>query len=108
MANHYPALLDPVALMRSGSDLAMLAWETQLVMTMRLMGMAGFWSVVPTESDRMMSEKAPAFAEAIRAATGAAMSGCRPDEVAVAWARPLRKRTRANARRLSRRGPRFG
>lgn len=98
---------DPFALARSGATLAMLAWETQLVMSMRLLGMAGLWSVVPTENARMMSEKGPAWAEAAQAATGAAMSGKRPDEVAAAWARPLRRHTSANARRLVRRGPKL-
>ena len=108
MAHRYPRPADPLALARSGADLAMLAWEAQLVMTMRLMGMAGLWSVVPTENGRMMSEKGPAFLEAAQSATQAAMTGCRPDQVVVAWARPLRKRTRANAHRLSKRGPRLG
>ncbi len=108
MAHRYPRPADPLALARTGTNLALLAWETQLVMSMRLMGMAGLWSVVPSENDRMLSEKGPAFAEAVTAAAGAAMAGCRPDQIAVAWARPLRQRTRANARRLSRRGPRLG
>ena len=99
--------MDPFALARTGMGFTMLAWETQLVMTMRIMGMAGLWSVVPTENARMVSEKAPAFAEAARAAGAAAIAGHRPDEVAAAWARPLRRRTSANARRLTRRGPKL-
>ena len=98
---------DPFALAGAGWTLAMLAWETQAVMTMRLLGMAGAWSVLPSENARMMSEKAPAFAAATQAATRAAMAGRRPEAVAEAWAEPLRRRTSANARRLSLRGPRL-
>jgi hypothetical protein len=85
----------------------MLVLETQAVMTMRLLGMAGAWSVLPSENNRMVSEKAPAFASAAQAATRAAMAGAPPLAVADAWARPLRRRTGANARRLGRRGPRL-
>ena len=98
---------DPFAVVRAGWTLAMLGWETQAVMTMRILGMAGAWSVLPTENARMMSEKAPAFADAAQAATRAAMGGARPEAVAEAWAAPLRRRTSANARRLSMRGPRL-
>ena len=108
MARSHIQPADPFALMRSSTSLAMLAWETQMVIAMRLMGMAGLWSVVPSENDRMVSEKGPAFLEAAQSASRAAIAGCRPDQVVVAWARPLRQRTRANARRLSKRGPRLG
>jgi hypothetical protein len=94
----------PFEIAQAGTTLALLAWETQLVMTMRVLGMAGVWSVVPSENARMVSEKAPAWAEATQAATGAALAGKRPDEVAAAWAKPLRRRTSANALRLGRRG----
>lgn len=99
--------VDPLAAARAGWTLAMLGWETQAVMTMRLLGMAGAWSVLPTENARMVSEKAPAFADAAQAATRAAMGGARPEAIAEAWAGPLRRRTSANARRLSLRGPRL-
>ena len=98
---------DPLALTRMSAAIAVLAWEAQLVVTMRLMGMAGLWSVLPGENARMVAEKGPAFAEAAEGAARAAMAGRRPDEVLAAWSRPLRRRTRANARRLSRRGPRL-
>ena len=98
---------DPFALARTGWTLGMLAWETQAVMTMRILGMAGAWSVLPTENARMVSEKAPAFVDAAQAATRTAMAGGRPEAVAAAWAGPLRRRTSANALRLVRRGPRL-
>ena len=107
MTQRAPTPADPFALARTGWTMAMLAWETQVVMTMRLLGMAGAWSVLPSENARMASEKAPAFAAAAHAATRAVVAGRRPDAVAAAWARPLRRRTSGNARRLARRGPRI-
>lgn len=98
---------DPADWIRAGWTLGMLAVETQAVMTMRLLGMAGAWSVLPSENARMVSEKAPAFADATRAATRAAIAGAPPLAVADAWAKPLRRRTGANARRLGRRGLRL-
>ncbi|MGR3541720.1 MAG: antifreeze protein [Hasllibacter sp.] len=91
----------------TAAGLGLLAFETQMVMAMRIAGMMGAWSVLPTENRRMVDEKAPAFAEAAYAAGMAAMSGRRPDEVLDVWTRSLRKKTRANARRLGRRGPKF-
>ena len=79
-----------------------------MVMAMRIAGMAGYWSVVPSENARMVSEKAPAFAEAGVAMGRAMMHGADPATMVRAWARPIRRRTGANARRLSRRGPTLG
>lgn len=81
--------------------------ETQMVIGYRMLGMAGLWAVTGTETDRMIAEKAPAFVKAGQAATLAAMSGKRPDQVAVAAMEPLRRKTRANSRRLARRGPKL-
>ena len=100
-------LSDPLAPARIGWTFVALAAETQAVMAMRIMGMAGAWPVLPSENARMMSEKAPAFADAATAATRAVMAGAPPLAVADAWARPLRRRTKANARRLGRRGSRL-
>ncbi len=95
----------PADLMRAGTQTALLAWESQMVIAMRLMGMAGAWSVLPSEDRRMVAEKPPALAEAAMAAGRAAMSGKRPDQVGTAWARSLRGTTGPNMRRLARRGP---
>ena len=102
-----PTSADPLALARTGWTMAMLTWEAQAVMTMRLLGMAGAWSVLPSENARMVSEKAPAFVDAAQAATRTAMTGGRPEAVAAAWAGPLRRCTSANVRRLALRGPRI-
>lgn len=75
--------------------------EASMVMGMRMMGMAGLWAVRPDETTRMISEKAPAFAESAVAATAAAMRGQRPDQIAIAGLAPLTRAARANRRRLS-------
>ena len=98
----------PAETIRATTDLMLLTWEAQMVMAMRIAGMAGYWSVVPSENARMVSEKAPAFAEAGVAMGRAAMRGGDPAAMLRAWTRPIRKRTGANARRLSRRGPKLG
>ena len=95
-------------LVRASTDLALLAWQAQMVMAMRVAGMAGMWSVLPSENGRMVDEKAPAFAEAAMAAGRTAMRGGDPAAITRAWARPLKRATGANARRLSRRGPKLG
>ena len=97
----------PADIVGTSLQLGLLAWETQMVMAMRLMGLAGGWSVLPSESVRMVEEKAPAFAEAALMAARAAHDGKRPDQVVDAWTRSLRRRTTSNTRRLMRRGPRL-
>ncbi|MBM1813884.1 antifreeze protein [Sulfitobacter pseudonitzschiae] len=91
--------------MGSWMNMSMLMMETASVMTMRMMGMAGLWSVTKSENERMVSEKSSAFLDSAAAASVATMTGKRPDEVMNAALRPLRRKTRANARRLGKRGP---
>ncbi|KEJ96399.1 hypothetical protein SUH3_13645 [Pseudosulfitobacter pseudonitzschiae] len=100
-----PRLATPADLMGSWMNMSMLMMETASVMTMRMMGMAGLWSVTKSENERMVSEKSSAFLDSAAAASVATMTGKRPDEVMNAALRPLRRKTRANARRLGKRGP---
>lgn len=79
--------------------------ESQAVIAMRTMGMAGMWNVTPAENARMVSEKTDAMREAGMAAAGAMMRGHSPVQVAMAALKPVKKRTGANARRLAKRGP---
>lgn len=88
-----------------GVHTAQMMLEAQTVMTLRLLGMAGIWTTAPTESVRMVLEKPGAFIRAASSATEAAISGKRPDQIAEAAIRPLRRKTRANSRRLARAGP---
>jgi len=83
---------------------AMMA-EAQMVVAMRILGMAGFWAVTPNETHRMFAEKQSAFATSMKAATRALAAGKRPDEVMSDALRPIRRRTRSNLSRLAKRGP---
>ena len=90
----------PWDLWREGLELTSLMVETQTVIAYRTFGMLGLWTAAPGETNRMVTEKAPAFAEAAVAASQAAMAGRRPDEVMGVWVRSIRRKTRSNARRL--------
>lgn len=85
----------------------MLGAETQAVIAMRLMGLSGFWRVAPDEHSRMVLEKPVSFAAATSAAVAAASAGQRADKIIVAAIDPLRDKTSANMRRLSKSGPRI-
>jgi hypothetical protein len=78
--------------------------EAQTVIAMRLMGMAGIWSVTPAEQNLMLSEKIQATVEAATNASKAMMGGAASDKVVAAALKPYRQKTRANARRLGKRG----
>ncbi|MGR3466454.1 MAG: antifreeze protein [Shimia sp.] len=94
---------DPAEQMRAATELSLLAAETQAVVAMRLWGMAGLWNVTKGEDARMVSEKLPAWMDAYSAGTMQLVRG-RPDRVLPAMVKPLRRKTRANSRRLAKRG----
>lgn len=94
-----------MAMFQVGLASAQTMIEAQSVITMRLWGMAGLWSVTPSEHLRMFTEKPVALSRAGSAAAQAAMRGARPDQVAAAWLRPISRRASANRRRLAKRGP---
>lgn len=94
-------------LMKSWTHMFAMLAEAQTVITLRMLGMAGFWSVPGSENQRMFAEKLPAMTEAMFAAGMAGWRGQSPALVAQATLRPIRKRTRQNSRRLTRRGPRI-
>ena len=85
-------------------EMTYLMAEAQAVITMRLMGMAGLWSVTGFEDRRMVSEKVYALTKAGTEAGKAALSGGSPDRIVAAAIKPIRQKTRANARRLGKRG----
>ena len=83
-------------------DAARFGLESQQVIGMRLMRMAAGGPLATTEAQRMVVEKVAALALANQAAALALMTG-KPLHTAAAQAmRPMRKRMRANHRRLSR------
>jgi hypothetical protein len=96
----------PLDAWRLGWEIWWLAAEAGTVIAIRSMGLAGMWNTTARERIRMLDEKPRAFAEAGLAAAKAAAGGSPPVAVAAAAVVPLRRRTRANAARLSKRGPR--
>ena len=96
----------PLQLWTLGLRTGVMLAEAQAVVTFRVWGMAGLWPVSPSETTRMVAEKWPAFFSAYGAAGAAAMKGHGPHRIAAAALRPIARKTRANARRLSRGTPR--
>lgn len=86
---------------------ARLTSDTQMVVTMRMMGLSGAWTVPDGENDMMISEKMPAFTESFVAGTLAAMSGHGPDRVMQAAIEPIFEKASANRARLASFGPRL-
>ena len=84
-----------------------MAVEAQTVIALRTLGLMGLWNTSPGEIPRMGIEKAEAFAQSAMAATQAALQGARPDQVALAGLKPLRRKTKSNAARLMKAGPRL-
>lgn len=95
----------PLDYWRSALLLGTIMAEAQLVIGMRLMGSFGAWNLGPREHLRMVTEKADAVREAGQAATAAFWRGKDAGATTLAALKQVRKRTRNNVRRLSRRGP---
>lgn len=102
-----PKPVDAFELARTSRKLWMMGLEAQAVMTMRMMGMAGLWNVDSREDARMMLEKPEALGRSAMAGMLAAVSGERPEKIMRAGLGPLRAKTKSNARRLARRGPKL-
>jgi hypothetical protein len=94
-----PSLLD---YMRPAMMMGQMMVEAQTVIAMRLCGMAGGWQMAPGEHLRMITEKTSAVQEAGLAMARAMGAGAAPHRVAIAGMKPVRRRTKANVRRLSR------
>ena len=93
---------------RLQGQIAMMAFEAQTVVALRILGMMGLWAVTPSENARMVAEKPTAFLQSATAAMTAAANGQRPDQIVTAAVTPIRRRTSANVRRLTKRGPQIG
>lgn len=100
---HSPNLFE---LMSTGANLWRLGFETQNVIALRMMGMAGLWNTPYDENWRMVAEKPHEFIKSGRDGLIAALSGAHPAKVVEASISPLNRATRANRKRLSKRGPR--
>jgi hypothetical protein len=99
------APITPAQMIGLSFRFATMMTEAQMVIAMRMLGMAGLWRVTPTESARMITEKLAAAQESATAATRAALRGKSPAVVADHALKPIRRRTGANAKRLTSRGP---
>jgi hypothetical protein len=86
--------------MQTGTMLA----QANMVIAMRVWGMAGAWNVTRGENKRMVDEKGTAMLAAGMAAAGAMAQGKGPVDVALAALQPVARKTRANAARLAKRG----
>lgn len=98
-------IMTPKQAMRLTMQSALMMAEAQRVIAMRMAGMAGTWNVTPAEDRLMVQEKAEAAVAAGQAMMRSAMAGGSAGAVALAGLKPVRARTRANAARLTSRGP---
>jgi hypothetical protein len=85
-------------------QVAFVVAEAQGVIAMRMMGAMGLWSVPKTENSRMLNEKVFAFVKGGTDASLAVLAGKSPDVVAGLAIKPIRQATRANHKRLTKRG----
>ncbi|HEX9857301.1 MAG TPA: antifreeze protein [Paracoccaceae bacterium] len=99
-----PTPYSPTEAVRLTIQLGMMALEAQMVITLRLWGMAGMWNTSATESERMVSEKRMAVLASGRAAGRALAGGASPAGIALAAVKPVRRRTKSNVSRLAQRG----
>jgi hypothetical protein len=83
----------------------MMLGQANMVIAMRMMGIAGAWNVSPAENRRMVHEKRAVAVESGAAMTRAVMTGKGPVALAKAGLAPIARRTGANAKRLAKRGP---
>ncbi|MFN3226936.1 MAG: hypothetical protein ACE360_11885 [Hyphomicrobiales bacterium] len=95
------------AIMNLNFALWRMGFEAQSVIAMRTMGAAGFWNHSDRENQLMLREKQKAFAKGTAGAARALMRGESPAAVMLEAVKPMQKKTGANARRLTKRGPRI-
>jgi hypothetical protein len=101
-------MFSPFEAMRLSMRTGMMLAEANMVIGMRMLGMAGMWRVQPSENRRMVAEKQAAGAEAALAMGRAVMLGGSAARVLEAGLKPVARRTKANVKRLSHRGPKVG
>ena len=94
----FPTIFD---LMKPSLEAGMMLAEAQMVIGIRLAGMAGLWPMPAKESARMVTEKLAASQDSLQAMMMAGLRGANPAQVASAAIAPYRQRTQANARRLT-------
>lgn len=97
----------PFSLMRTATQTSQMMFEAQSIIAMRLMGMAGFWNVGPNEFSGMVLEKSEALASSANAMQRETLAGGSAEDIFNAGAKPMRRKTAANYKRLSRSGVKF-
>lgn len=95
-------LLSPFDFLRPAMEASQIMAESQMVIGLRLAGMAGFWPMGPAETNRMVSEKFAAGIDSAGAALKSGMAGDSLPDMAMAAMKPYRHKTKSNARRLTR------
>lgn len=100
----YP-MMTPAQLIGLSFKTGFMLAEAQMVIGMRLLGMAGMWRVLPSENARMSSEKVTALGQSAVAASTAMLAGKSPVLIAEAALKPVARATKSNVKRLARRGP---
>lgn len=101
----YTPTIYPAELVKLSFEWTRLMWEAQAVIAMRMMAFGGMWGKSPGEEMRMVTEKQKAFWDSHVAMTAATMRGATPTDVLSAGIRPLHRKTKANVKRLTRKGP---
>jgi hypothetical protein len=90
-----------IDIMNNWMEAARFSWDVQRVVALRMMRLASGGPRAVTEAEKMLSEKAMAFGEAqIKMAMALATGRSFSTAAAKAYA-PIRRRVRANRRRLS-------
>ena len=79
--------------------------EAGMIISMRMLGMAGMWRVNPAENARMVEEKLAAMTDGSMAASQAMLRGAGATTIANAAMKPVRRTTAANVKRLAKLGP---
>ncbi len=95
----------PLDYWKSGFDLWMRAAETQSVVAMRMMTMSGLLPTFSTQNARSFGQQPEDFGRAMMAATLAAASGGRPDQILNSTTKPVRPKTRHHTKILDQSGP---
>jgi hypothetical protein len=95
-------LMSPFDFLAPALEASQIMVESQMVIGMRLAGMAGLWPMAKSETDRMLAEKLSAGMDSAHAALRSGMEGGNISEMAMAAMQPVRAKTRANAKRLQR------
>ncbi|MGY3438356.1 MULTISPECIES: antifreeze protein [unclassified Marinovum] len=91
-------------MMKVQTQATLMAMEASAVIWMRVMGWAGVWSVLPSENSRMVTEKQKAFHDAGSKLILGTMRGQDVEKTLSQALKPIRRTTKSNVSRLSKRG----